>query len=927
MSDPIKAPINYAITAGGQFVKGGSVIFGFQNIRPDADNPATLKPIFLDSALSSQAANPQGLSSDAVFDQADNGVLFGADDDIYSIIILDANGVELSYIPSYYLADATAATSAQASAIEAQLAASQAITAQGLAEAAQAAAEQAAIEAAQSAQAASDSLSEFVDQYWGSYASEPALSPVGNPATNGDLYFNETQNSMRVYNGSAWQSAASSVSGIRNSYNFTNIAGQTVFNAVYDVGFVDVLYNGVEMSPDNYTANDGLTVVLNTPVDKADDEINIKAYNYVDFGDASNLPVTATGTTTPRALADRFADTLHIRDGGAICDGVVDDTEAVRSLHALANSTGAEVSYSGVGTIAIQADAHISVNTSVDFSGCTVVVLDGIKVTPGFTNVNTMFVIEDPATPVVNVVGAVDAADLLEGSLTPTKGLFDGQGYAALTCGLQIPNRDETGTVDYEQSFCVIRNGQAALPLSTDLSAFAAAITVDYRNMSKSKVYIRNFAVGEEGWNNQVLLRVNRNNVEINGFTFSHENGAEFNNINQLIKLEYCCDIEIRNVIASGQPVTVSIGSYVIEIDYAAEIQIDNFQSIWLGWPSTGTNHTNGLYYTNSTVTRIDSHAGGHNTFVDNCTLSQRGVEYGWGGGQIKVTNCSALQSLVVSTRGDYSGQFFGTIIVDGVEVDNKGTSGLVVVDLEAGASTPVQHPRSIIIRNVHRRGRTSGGGYSGSMLFNLQRRGISAVYAPYYIELQNWTSDRPNYCGGTLDLGGMDMAASTFRTTLVVSNLFGDRIPSEGQGFVFPTPTIATGNEVKLFMTFSLCKMLLVDFRLVTIVESVDVGHCDVVGILANPADNSDITISDVRLQYAPSGYVGNIPLGGGSSGTSKRTSITNARVYPIGIDMTLASALQGVMMMPGAGVTTDLPATCTIDLAFTGFKTVSFD
>ena len=93
MADPIKAPINYAVSAGGQFVKGGSVVFGFENLRPDADNPATLKPVYLDSALLLEAANPQGLSSDAVFDQSDNGVLYGADADVYSVIIYDSNEI------------------------------------------------------------------------------------------------------------------------------------------------------------------------------------------------------------------------------------------------------------------------------------------------------------------------------------------------------------------------------------------------------------------------------------------------------------------------------------------------------------------------------------------------------------------------------------------------------------------------------------------------------------------------------------------------------------------------------------------------------------------------------------------------------------------------------------------------------------------
>lgn len=229
---------------------------------------------------------------------------------------------------------------------------------------------------ADSAAASESALDTFVDTQWGAYATEPALSPIGNPATAGDQYFNTTTNTMRVYNGSAWQAAASSINGIRNSYNFTNVAGQTVFNAVYDVGFVDVLYNGAEMSPANYTANDGLTVVLNAGVTKADDEINIKAYNYVDFGDASNLPVTATGTTTPRALRDRFTDTTNVEDFSSLVVGN-DWTAAIAAAIAASPRSGKLVC--SVGGIEISSDIHVVEKGrpdngvyEIDFTGTTV---------------------------------------------------------------------------------------------------------------------------------------------------------------------------------------------------------------------------------------------------------------------------------------------------------------------------------------------------------------------------------------------------------------------------------------------------------------------------------------------------------------------------------------------------------------------------
>ena len=67
--------------------------------------------------------------------------------------------------------------------------------------------------AAASAAAAASSADFFDDVYLGSKASDPSVDNDGDPLNAGDLYFNTTSNTMRVYSGSAWQDAAVDSSG------------------------------------------------------------------------------------------------------------------------------------------------------------------------------------------------------------------------------------------------------------------------------------------------------------------------------------------------------------------------------------------------------------------------------------------------------------------------------------------------------------------------------------------------------------------------------------------------------------------------------------------------------------------------------------------------------------------------------------------
>lgn len=115
-------PNNRAFTADNRFLVYGSVVFGNEGQKPDPENPGTLKQIFIDQEETTPAQNPQPLDGDAKFQQGGStGKLFGSG--IYSVLVLDSNGAEQAYMPSYSVIDNQTAQDAAEAAEAAQAAA------------------------------------------------------------------------------------------------------------------------------------------------------------------------------------------------------------------------------------------------------------------------------------------------------------------------------------------------------------------------------------------------------------------------------------------------------------------------------------------------------------------------------------------------------------------------------------------------------------------------------------------------------------------------------------------------------------------------------------------------------------------------------------------------------------------------------------
>ena len=144
-------------------------------------------------------------------------------------------------------------------------------------------------------------------------------STIDGPTTDNDngalsegmLYFNSTDNEMRVYDGANWIAASAATQASMNIYEYTATASQTTFSGSDDNGAtlsytadnIIVMMNGAVLDPDEFTATNGTSVVLDSGA-ALNDELVIfafKSFNVADTvskssGGTFNANVTVSGT-------------------------------------------------------------------------------------------------------------------------------------------------------------------------------------------------------------------------------------------------------------------------------------------------------------------------------------------------------------------------------------------------------------------------------------------------------------------------------------------------------------------------------------------------------------------------------------------------------------------------------------------------------
>jgi hypothetical protein len=130
------------------------------------------------------------------------------------------------------------------------------------------------------------SVNSFANTYLGASGSAPTQDPDGSALDIGDLYFDTSSSSMKVYSAGGWINSGSSVNGTSNRFSYTATAGQTTFTGAdangntlaYDAGYVDIFLNGIKIVVGtDVTATSGSSVVLATGA-SLNDTLELIAY-------------------------------------------------------------------------------------------------------------------------------------------------------------------------------------------------------------------------------------------------------------------------------------------------------------------------------------------------------------------------------------------------------------------------------------------------------------------------------------------------------------------------------------------------------------------------------------------------------------------------------------------------------------------------
>jgi hypothetical protein len=223
-----------------------------------------------------------------------------------------------------------------------------------------------------------------------SFSNQYTISATAPSSANeGLLWFDTSTDTMKVYNGSSFQNAGSSVNGTSSRGSFTATAGQTTFTTTgYDSGFIDIFANGVkQVVGTDVTATNGTTFTFASGL-AAGDVVEYVAYGtfqltsvytqsqsdarYLQLtggtltGDlivGGNLTISGTTTTVNSTTLDVADLNITVANGAA-------DAAAANGAGITVDGAGATILYQSTGD-------NWAFNKPISFGNWTITELGG----------------------------------------------------------------------------------------------------------------------------------------------------------------------------------------------------------------------------------------------------------------------------------------------------------------------------------------------------------------------------------------------------------------------------------------------------------------------------------------------------------------------------------------------------------------------
>ena len=185
----------------------------------------------------------------------------------------------------------------------------------------------------------------------------------------GDLVFDTTANKLKVFDGSSYALAGSSVNGTSQRFKYVATSGQTTFSGndangnslTYDVAsgtaFADIYLNGVKLDVTDFTATTGTSIVLASGASTGD------ILQVVAFGTFTLASFSASNLTSGTIDNDRLpSPVLTVKGDGSSIDGALQlnchvNTHGVK-LQAPPHSAGQSYTLSITSQVLVQTDKY-----------------------------------------------------------------------------------------------------------------------------------------------------------------------------------------------------------------------------------------------------------------------------------------------------------------------------------------------------------------------------------------------------------------------------------------------------------------------------------------------------------------------------------------------------------------------------------------